>query len=138
MSATAVAPTRALNRPLVVIATVATAIAVNLVIYGFGRLAGGDFRFTSAGASLEVDPLTLVGFTAVPLALGMTAAALLSLRWRRVNTVALIVGPVLALGSILGMTVPTDFDLASKTALTLCHVALVPVMVAGLLPLRRR
>ena len=47
-------------------------------------------------------------------------------------------GPLLALGSIVVMTLPADFDTASKTTLALCHAALVPVMIAGLLALRRR
>ncbi|MEP6482027.1 MAG: DUF6069 family protein [Rhodoglobus sp.] len=125
------------RRPLIVIGTVIVSVVVNLIIYAVGRAAGGDFRFTNGGASMEVDALTVVGFTIVPLILGMTAAALLSLKWRWVTAVALVVGPALALGSIAVMTLPTDFDAASKATLALCHVALVPVMVTGLLALRR-
>ncbi len=125
------------NRPVIVIVTVIVATVVNSTVYAIGRLVGGDFRFTSGGVALEVDPLTLIGFTALPLAIGMTAAALLS-RWPWTTTAALVIGPVLAVGSIAGMTLPADFDIASKLALSLCHVALVPAMVAGLLALRRR
>lgn len=133
---TATAARAAIGRPLIVVGTVLVAVVVNLIIYSIGRLAGGDFRFTNAGASLEVDPLTLVGFTIVPLTIGMTAAALL-VRWPWTTTAALVIGPVLALGSIAGMTLPTDFDVTSKVTLALCHAALVPVMIVGLLALRR-
>jgi hypothetical protein len=120
------------RRPAIVAAAVLTAVAVNLAIYGIGRLAGGTYRFTTSGAPLEVDPVTLVGFSALPLAAGLTLAALLSLRWAWVIPVAMVVAPVLELGSILGMTVPADFDLPSRIALMSCHVALVPVSLVAL------
>lgn len=128
---------RTRSRPLVVAATVLAAVVVNLALYGIGHLAGGSYRFTNAGAGMHVDPLTVVGFTIVPLTLGVTAAALLSLRWPVFIRIAMVVGPVLALGSILVMTLPADFDLPSKIALAACHVALVPVMLLGLRALER-
>ena len=50
----------------------------------------------------------------------------------------MIVAPVLELGSILGMTVPADFDLTSKLTLAACHVALVPVSLVAIAALRAR
>ena len=45
---------------VVVIAAVATAVAINLLIYAVGRLAGGDFSFTQDQATAQVDALTLI------------------------------------------------------------------------------
>ena len=80
--------------------------------------------------------LTLAGFTAIPLAVGMTVAAILSRLWKWVVPVALVVTLVLGLGSIVAMPFQTDLDAASKAALSLCHVAMTLTGVAGLLALR--
>ena len=66
----------------------------------------------------------------------MSIAATLSLWWRWVIPAALIVAPVLELGSILPMILPSDHDTASKVALALCHAALVPVSIVGLRAIR--
>jgi hypothetical protein len=124
------------RRTIFVAATVAAALAINLVIYALGRVAGGTFRFTASAQVAEVDALTVAGFTVLPLLLGMTAAAVLSRRWRWVVPVALAIGPLLALGTILVMTVPADLDTTSKLTLALCHVALVPITIVGLLRIR--
>jgi hypothetical protein len=126
------------GRPAVIAAAVLVAAVVNLAIYGIGRLAGGTYRFTTSGAPLEVDPVTLAGFSTLPLAAGLTLAALLSARWTWVIPVAMVVAPVLELGSILGMTVPADFDLPSRIALMSCHAALVPISLVALLAIGRR
>ncbi|MEU4835646.1 DUF6069 family protein [Streptosporangium sp. NPDC023615] len=120
----------------VVAATVAAATAVNLVVHALGRAAGGTFRFTASGRVAEVDALTVAGFTVVPLLAGMTVAAVLSRRLRWVVPAALVIAPVLALGTVVVMTVPADLDPVAKVTLALCHVTLVPVTVAGLLALR--
>ncbi|TMR99460.1 hypothetical protein EJK15_07855 [Nonomuraea basaltis] len=122
---------------MIVTATVTAALAINLVIHALGRAAGGTFRFTASGQVAEVDALTVAGFTVLPLLLGMTAAAVLSRRWRWVVPAALVIGPLLALGTIVVMTVPADFDATSKLTLALCHVALVPITIVGLLTIRR-
>ena len=62
-------------RPVIVAATVGAAVVVNLVVYAAGRAAGADFTFTSAGTVTQVDALTVVGFTVVPLLLGLTVVA---------------------------------------------------------------
>ena len=123
---------------MIVVAAVAAAIVINLAIYAIGRASGGEFLFTASSETAEVDALTVAGFTAVPLSVGMALAALLSLKWPWIIRVALVVGPVLALVTIAIMTIPADFDLASTIALALCHVALVPVMIVGLLAMSRR
>lgn len=127
---------RRAGRAGVVAATVATATVVNLVVHALGRAAGGTFRFTASGQVAEVDALTVAGFTALPLLLGMTLAAALSRRLRWVVPAALVIAPLLALGTIVVMTIPSDLDTVAKVTLALCHVTLVPVTVAGLLALR--
>ncbi|MFK4041360.1 DUF6069 family protein [Nonomuraea wenchangensis] len=127
-----------MNTSRTVVATVTAALLLNLAIYGLGRAAGGGFRFTAAGRPAEVDALTVAGFTALPLLVGMTVVAVLARIWPWVVPTALVVAPAIALGTIPVMTIPADFDDPSKIALALCHVALAPVTVAGLLGLRRR
>jgi len=126
-------PTPALIGIAVIVAT-----AINLVIFTVGSLLGASYRFTTQGQQMTVEPITLVGFSSVPLAIGLAIAALLSLRWRWVLRVALAVGPVLALGSIFIMTVPAGFDTTSLVCLALCHTVLVPVMIVTLLAIRAR
>jgi len=126
------------SRAAVVALGGATAVAVNLVIYGVGRAAGGTFRFTSATGPAEVDAITVAGFSAVPLLTGLTAVALLAPFAAWVARAALVIGPALALGTILVMTVPTDFDKTSKAALALCHLALVPISIVAVRAIARR
>lgn len=109
----------------------AVAVAVNLVIYGIGRAAGGTFRFTSPSGPTEVDASTVAGFSAVPLLIGLTAVALLAPFATWVIRAAMVVGPMLAVGTILLMTLPADFDTTSRVALALCHVTLVPISIAA-------
>ena len=118
-----------LSRPAVIAAAVLTAVVVNLVLYALGRAAGGSFRFTSGGAPAEVDAVTVAGFSAVPLLLGLTAVALLAPRFGWVRTAALVAGPVLAVGTVLLMTLPADLDAISTVTLALCHLSLVPILV---------
>ncbi len=125
-----------IGRPGIVIATVVIAVVANLLIFAIGASVGATYEFTSEGQPARVDTITLVGFTALPLAVGMTIAAILSRLWRWVVPVALFVTLVLGLGSIVAMPLQTDLDAASKTALSLCHVALTLAGVAGLLALR--
>ncbi|MEV0392455.1 DUF6069 family protein [Polymorphospora rubra] len=127
---------RRLGRPGVVAATVLLAVVVNLIIFAVGHAAGATYTFTAGGEVTQVAALTLVGFTAVPLAVGLTAAVVLSRWWRWVVPAALVVAPVLALLSIPAMTLPSDLDTAGKIALALCHVTLAPISVAGLLGIR--
>ena len=127
-----------LRSPVIVTIAVFAAVALNLIVFAIGAALGANYRFVSQGEQLTVDLLTLIGFSAVPLAVGLTVAALLSMRWRWVIPAALIIGPVLALGTILIMTVPAGFTTPSLVALAVCHAILVPVMVVALRAIRRR
>lgn len=47
-------------------------------------------------------------------------------------------GPLLAVGTILVMTVPADFDIASTATPAVCHVTLVPIRIAAVVAIGRR
>ena len=123
---------------VLILAAVVTALAANLAIFAIGGAAGATYEFTSGTGVTVVSPIVLAAFTVLPLGLALTAVALIGRVWKPVFPIALVAGPVLELGSILAMTVPADFDLASTIALALCHTALVPVTIAALVILRRR
>jgi hypothetical protein len=130
--------TPAVRRLAVVAGAVLVAVAVNLAIYGLGRAAGGSFEFTSAAdRPAEVDAVTVAGFSAVPLLIGLALVAMLVRFGSWVTRAALVVAPVLALGTILLMTVPADFDTTSTVTLALCHLALVPIAVTAIRTLSR-
>lgn len=126
------------SRLAVLAATVGAALIVNLLVYAVGRAAGGRFVFLSGGQDMRVDALTVGGFTVVPLLLGLTVAAVTARRWPWTIVVGSVVAPLLALVTIPVMTIPAGFDTASTIALSLCHVSLAPISVAGLMGLRRR
>jgi hypothetical protein len=121
-----------MRKKLLVIAAGAGAAAViNLILYALGRAAGGTFRFTSSGGPAIVDGVTVAAFSAVPLLVGLVAVALLSPLGEWVTRTALVLGPVLAIGTIAVMTVPTDLDVTSKVTLALCHIVLVPIILVA-------
>ena len=120
----------------IIITTAVAAVAVNLIIYTIGSVAGGTYDFTDSGKDYHVDPWTLSGFTAVPLLVGLTVAALLSRKWSWVIIVALVIGPLAAVGTIFTMTVPSDLDTTSKIALGAAHVSLGLFAIGGALALR--
>ncbi|MFF0371579.1 DUF6069 family protein [Micromonospora sp. NPDC005087] len=115
-----------------------TAVVVNLVFYSVGRAAGGTFQFTSSSGPAEVDAVTVAGFSAIPLLIGLAVVALLAPLAAWVIRAALVVGPVLAVGTIALMTLPTDFDTASKATLALCHLTLVPITIAAVVAIGRQ
>ncbi|WP_216652095.1 DUF6069 family protein [Nocardioides sp. zg-1308] len=123
-----------MRRAGVVLAAVLTAVVVNLAAYALGRLAGGDFTFTREGEAMTVDAVTVAGFSAVPLGLGLTVVALLVGRVPRIATVASVVAAALAVATIGLMTLPVDLDAVSTVALAACHLTLVPI---SLLAIRR-
>ncbi len=125
------------SRPTVVAVTVLVAVLVNLAVHAVGRAAGGAFTFTRQGSPVQVDAVTVAGFSAVPLLVGMVLAAAAARRLPVLMTVGLIVAPALALVTVPVMTLPADFDRISTLTLALCHVTLAPVSVLGLLALRR-
>lgn len=122
-------------RAVVIAAAVAAAVVANLVIYGIGRAAGGDFEFTKDGQVMSVDAVTVAGFSAVPLGLGLILVALLS-RSRRIVTLASILAPLLAVLTIGVMTIPVDLDTTSTIALAACHLTLVPISILSIHKLR--
>lgn len=126
------------SRALVVLVAVLSAVAANLVVFSVGRAAGGRYSFPRDGTVLQVDAATVAGFTAVPLLVGLALVALLGPRLAWVHRAALVVAPVLAVGTIGVMTLPAGFDTASTVALALCHLTLVPASVLAVLALRRR
>jgi hypothetical protein len=127
-----------LSRPALVAAAAVLAAIVNVLIYLVGRAAGGTFTFTAGAGPAEVDAVTVAGFSAVPLMAGLTVVALLAPRVRWVHRAALVAGPVLAAGTIVTMTLPADFDTVSTVTLAVCHLTLVPIIVAAVTALGPR
>jgi hypothetical protein len=125
------------DKLLLIAAAAGSAIVTNLLLYAVGRAAGGTFRFTAASGLATVDAVTVAGFSAVPLLVGLLAVALLARFGRWVTRAALVVGPVLAIGTIAVMTLPTDLDTASKVTLALCHLTLVPIIIVAVRRLGR-
>lgn len=124
-----------LSRPVIVLLATAAAVAVNLAIYLVGLAAGVPFRFPGADGMAIAWPF-VVGLTAVPLSLALTAVALLAPRWRWVVPAALVAAPVLALVSIPLMPVPVGFDAATTVGLSLMHVVVGAFGVLGVLGIR--
>lgn len=127
----------AVNRPVAILGSVAVTVAVNLIVWMLGLAAGGSFETTDAGETSEVAASVVVVSSAVPLMIGMIAAALLSYLWVGVLRVAQVVGAALAVATI-GLTLAADFDLVSTLALSAMHVVLAPALVVGLEAMRNR
>jgi hypothetical protein len=122
------------TRAVAVLAATATAVVANLLVYAAGRASGGDFTFTRSGTAMTVDVVTLAGFSAVPLGVGLALVAVLVGRVRWIATIASVVAPLLAVVTVFVMTLPVDLDQASTVALACCHLTLVPI---SLLAIRR-
>ncbi|TCN54806.1 hypothetical protein EV641_10469 [Rhodococcus sp. SMB37] len=125
------------GRPTIVVASVLAALVANLVLWLVGLLAGGSFEHTDAGAIVSAAPGGVVLMTVVPLAAGLTVAALLSLWWNPIVRIAQVVGALLPLATIAG-TLSADFDAASTVMLVLMHVVIAAVAVLGLEKMRVR
>lgn len=126
-----------LSRGAIVLLAVAATVVLNLTVFAAGRAAGATYRFTSPAGPAQVDALTVAGFSAVPLLAGLTVVALTA-RFTWITRTALVAGPALAIATIPLMTLPTDFDGASKTALALCHLTLAPIIVFTVLAIRAK
>lgn len=111
---------------------VAVAVVANLVVYAVGRLAGGEFTLTRAGSEIEVDALTVAGFSAMPLGIGLVVVALLVGRVPRIASLAMVVAPLLAVVTIFVMTIPVDLDTISTISLAACHLTLVPISLIAI------
>ncbi|MEU8313291.1 MULTISPECIES: DUF6069 family protein [unclassified Micromonospora] len=127
-----------LPRTAVVALATAVAVVVNLIVYAIGRAAGGSFLFTADDRRVEVDAVTVADFSALPLALGLTAVAVLASRYAWVVRAALIVGPALAVLTIATMTLPAGLDATSTITLAACHLTLAPIIVVAVSALGRR
>lgn len=130
------ARSRATASAVVVLADVTTAVLVNLLVYAVGRLAGGDFTFDREGATVAVDAVTVAGFSALPLGLGLAVVALTAMRLPWITQVAAVVAPVLAVATIALMTLPVDLDTVSTLSLASCHLTLVPISIVAIRRLR--
>nr|WP_255644853.1 DUF6069 family protein [Actinoplanes polyasparticus] len=120
------------SRPAIIAAAGVAAVVVNLIVYAVGRAAGGSFVFTANGDTNEVDAVTVAGFSAVPLLIGLVVVALLTRLGSWVTRLASIVAPVLAAGTIVVMTLPADLDRTSTIALALCHLTLIPISILAI------
>jgi len=136
-SSSFLARSRAAGRTTVVAATVVAALVLNLVFWLLGLAAGGSFEHTDAGSVAVAAPGGVVLMTVVPLGVGLTLAAVLSLWWSGVLRIAQVVGALLPLATIQG-TLTADFDTASTVTLTMMHVAIAVAAVLGLEVIRRR
>lgn len=125
-----------MSRPMTVLAAVALAVVVNVLIYAVGRAADGDFTFTRSGSTMTVDAVTVAGFSAVPLGVGLAVVALLVGRVPRIATLASVVAPFLAVVTVLLMTIPVNLDTVSTVALAACHLTLVPISLLAIRRLR--
>lgn len=121
----------------IILITAALAVVINLIVYAIGKLAGATYDFERGGEMYHVDPFTLAMFTALPILIGLTITALAARFGNWAYAVALIVGPVAAIGSTFIMTFPEDdLDTQSLVVLVASHVVLGIVIALGVLALR--
>lgn len=126
-----------LSRVEGVVGTVLVALVINLVIWLIGLAAGASYDAQDGDEVMRVAPGGVIFLSTLPTIVGMTAAALLSLKWTVILRVAQVVGPVLAIATI-ATTVTTEFDsTTSQVFLSLMHVALAAVLYVGLEGMRR-
>ncbi|KXP05750.1 hypothetical protein HWD35_02890 [Tsukamurella tyrosinosolvens] len=135
---TAAPSTFRLTRTTAVLGAVGLSLLANLALRLVGLAAGGDFTMTDeAGIRASVAPGGVVLMTVAPLAVGMTAAVLLSKLWVPILRVAAVIGAAASLGTIAG-TLAADFDGPSTVMLSLMHVVIAVVLVVALEALFRR
>jgi len=130
-------PRSKIGRPTAIALAIGVTLAVNLLLWLVGSAAGGSFEMTdAAGRTTSAAPTGVVVLTVVPMSIGLSAAALLSLRWPRVIPIAQIIGAVLAVATI-GLTLATDFDAPSMTMLSMMHITVAAGVVFALGTIRR-
>jgi hypothetical protein len=134
---TSTLPAFSLSRPMAVLVPVVVALVANVALWLVGLAAGGSFEVTNGDTVESAAPGGVLVMTVVPLTLGMSLAALLSLRWFGIIRVAEVVGAVAALGTIAS-TIVADFDTPSTITLSLMHVVIALVVVTGLEAMRNR
>jgi hypothetical protein len=126
-----------LSRPAAVLWTAVIALVPNLVLWLLALPAGASFEMTDAGKTTSAAPGGVVVMTVVPLLIGMTLAALISVKLPAIIRPAEAIGVVLALATIV-LTIQADFDAASTISLSLMHVVVAAAIVVGLEAMRRR
>ncbi len=122
-------------------ASILGTLAVNLLLWGIGPLVGAAMTHPDpySGEVVAVTVGDVAFASAVPLAVGFTAAVALSLLWRGVLRVAQVTGSVLALATVANpLFLLPDTDTATRVVLSLMHVTLVPAVWLGLEAVRRR
>lgn len=97
--------------------TIATALALNLVVYGVGTAAGA----TWVANGQTITWILVVAATAVAVALGWGATSLLARRWDRARSVLAWVGLAFAVVSAPAPLLASD-DAATGWSLALMHV----------------
>jgi hypothetical protein len=122
---------RGLGRTKAVFATWLVAAVVNIVLFGIGATAGLDYGVKAGDSVWGVMGIGVIVVTTVLLLPGMTLAALLSLRWKRIIPVAQVAGSAISLLTI-ALTFLAGFDTASAVVLALMHIVAVPILVLGL------
>lgn len=122
------------SRPVTVLLAVVAAVVLNLAVFAIGGALGASYDFPTGGTT--VAWYFVVGMTAIPLAIALTAVALLAPRWPWISTAALIAAPVLAVVSIPLMPVPVGFDLPTTIALSAMHLVVGAVGAIGVVALR--
>ncbi|MFI8977347.1 DUF6069 family protein [Nocardia asteroides] len=117
---------------LVVATTTAAALGANLALWLTGSAAGAEFSYLSNGTTATATPVFVAAETVLPLLVGLGLATVLAMRWRRILTVASVIGAVLALATGIGPLV-TDFDsTTSSVCLALMHLVVAAAVVIGL------
>lgn len=130
---------RTTGRRLAVIAAVLAGLLVtNLAVYAIGRALGGSFTYLQNGKSVPVDPTSITIMSLVPLVVGLALVALLSRAWPAAIRVARVAAPVLAVATIVLMTIPAGFDTTSTVFLAAMHLATIPAALLALDALPRR
>ncbi|KAA0017979.1 DUF6069 family protein [Antrihabitans cavernicola] len=126
------------TRVRAVIGTALVAVVVNLAIWLIGLAAGGDFMVTDdVKGPISAAPVGVIVMTVIPIVVGMTAAALLSLRWGSIIRVAQVIGAILPIATI-AMTIGSDFDGVSTVSLSLMHIVVAATVVLGLQAIRNK
>ncbi|MBW0272733.1 hypothetical protein ATM97_21830 [Nocardia sp. MH4] len=117
---------------LVIAATTAAALGANLALWLAGSAAGAEFSYLGNGTTATATLMWVAAETVLPLLVGLGLATVLALRWRRILTVASVIGAVAALATGIGPLV-TDFDsTTSSVCLALMHLVVAAAVVIGL------
>jgi hypothetical protein len=121
------------------LAAVVAGVVVNLVIFAVAKAAGVAMTVpdpNNAGALLEVNAVSAVISSAVPLLLGAVVAGLTVPRFSWALPALQVIGGALAVLTVLG-PLGADTDTGTKVVLSLWHLVLGVVYVGALWQSRR-